>query len=172
LAGLVEHHQALTAVAAPTINAYRRLLPGSLSGRWANWGVDHRNVTNRVPAEGGAAMRIENRLGDGAMNVHLGTAAVLEAARLGVIGQHLPPAAYEGDGFEDGGGCARSAESLSVALDHLEAAPTLCEAIGSGVISNFIANKRREAQRFAETGASIASDELSEFERANYLPYH
>ncbi len=173
VAGLVEHHQAITPILAPTINAYRRLEPGTLSGCWANWGIDHRNVTNRMPAHGGAAMRVENRLGDGAMNVHLGTACVLEAARLGVADQLTPPPAYTGDGFEDGGeNCPRSAHSLSVALDHLEADTRLCEAIGLGVVGNFLANKRREVERFEESGQSIDGPELSLFERSMYLPYH
>ena len=172
LAGLVEHHQALTAVLAPTINAYRRLQPGTLAGCWANWGVDHRNVTNRIPAHGGSAMRIESRLGDGAMNVHLGVAAVLESARLGVASSSTPPPAYTGDGFEDGGGCDRSADSLTLALDHLEADTDLRNAIGDGVTANFIANKRREVEKFNETGQSIDSPELSPFELAMYLPYH
>ena len=172
LTGLIDHHQALTALAAPTINAYRRLQPGTLAGCWANWGVDHRNVTNRIPAHGGSAMRIENRLGDGAVNVHLGTTAVLEAARLGALGKQDPPPAYIGDGFEDGGDCARSAFSLSAALDDLEADTALCEAIGRGIIDNFVANKRQEVVLFEASGDSINGDQLSKFELAFYLPYH
>ncbi len=172
IAGLVDHHQALTAIVAPTVNAYRRLQPGTLSGCWANWGVDHRNVTNRIPAHGGSSMRIESRLGDGAMNVHLGVAAILEAARLGAIGELDPGPAYVGDGFEDGGGAARSAESLAEALDHLERDTELCTAIGEGVIANFVANKRREVERFDERGESIDGDSLTTFELDNYLPYH
>lgn len=173
VAGLVEHHQALTPILAPTVNAYRRLQPGTLSGCWANWGIDHRNVTNRMPAHGGAAMRVENRLGDGAMNVHLGVAAVLEAARIGVTNELTAPPIYTGDGFEDGGdGVARSADSLGAALDHLEADSSLSEAIGEGVVANFVANKRHEVGRFQATGASIDSPELTEFERSMYLPYH
>ena len=173
VAGLVEHHQAITPILAPTINAYRRLQPGSLAGCWANWGVDHRNVTNRVPAHGGSAMRVESRLGDGAMNVHLGATAVLEAARLGVIDNLDTPPTYTGDGFEDGGdGVARSADSLQGALDHLEADTTLRTSIGDGIIDNFIANKRREVERFEASGQSIDGPELSPFEREMYLPYH
>lgn len=173
VAGLVAHHQALTPLLAPTVNAYRRLQPGTLSGCWANWGVDHRNVTNRIPAHGGAAMRVESRLGDGAMNVHLGAAAVLSAARLGVENDLVAPAAYVGDGFEDGGdGVERSADSLAGALDHLEADTALVAAVGQGVVSNFVANKRHEAERFAVGGASLEGHSLTDFERSMYLPYH
>lgn len=172
LAGLVAHHQALTTISAPTVNAYRRLQPGSLAGCWANWGVDHRNVTNRLPADGGSAMRIESRVGDGAMNIHLGVAAVLTAARLGVTGELECPPAYTGDGFEEGGTEVRSATSLDAALDDLEADDAFVNALGTDVVANFIANKRHEAERFAATGESIESDELTTFERDQYLPYH
>lgn len=173
IAGLTTHHQALTALCAPTVNAYRRLQPGSLSGCWANWGVDHRNVTNRVPATSGASMRIENRLGDGALNVHLGVAAVLQAALLGVRGSYEVPEQYTGDGFDDGGdGAARSATSLGEALDHLESDTTFTEAVGELLVANFIANKRHEAERFDATGDTIDGDQLTDFELAHYLPYH
>jgi len=173
VAGLIEHHCGLTAICAPTANAYRRLQPASLAGCWANWGVDHRNVTNRIPAHGGSAMRIEHRQGDGAMNVHLGVAAVLQAARLGVVGELACPPVYVGDGFEDGGdGVGRSAMSLSAALDDLEADQPLIDALGELIVGNFVANKRHEAERFEASGDTIDGDELSAFELAHYLPYH
>lgn len=173
IGGLMKHHQALTALSAPIVNSYRRLQPGSLSGCWANWGVDHRNVTNRIPAEGGSAMRIESRVGDGAMNLHLGVAAVLQAARLGVVNQIDPGGPYEGDGFEDGGeGVERCADSLSGALDHLEADTDFSEAVGGLLVDNFIANKRHEVERFEATGESIQSEALTAFELAQHLPYH
>jgi glutamine synthetase len=172
VAGLVEHHQALTALCAPTVNAYRRLQPGSLSGCWANWGIDHRNVTNRVPDHPGPAMRVESRVADGSANVHLAVAAVLQAARLGVLAKGAPPPPLVGDGFEDGETDVRSATSLGEALDHLEADPGLTEAVGAELVANYLANKRAEFQRFLDTGSTIDGDELSAFELACYLPYH
>ena len=65
MGGLLEHHQALAGICAPTVNAYKRLRPASLSGYWANWGYDHRGATIRVPAERGPAARLEHRLSDG-----------------------------------------------------------------------------------------------------------
>lgn len=172
VAGLVRHHRALTAISAPIVNSYRRLQPGALAGCWANWGIDHRNVTNRIPAEAGAAMRIESRLGDGAMNVHLGVTGVLEAARLGVGNDYECPPAYTGEGFEEGGDCERSATSLKDALDDLDADEVFVEAIGSDLVANFVAVKRREVERFAETGEQLNTDELTVFERTQHLPYH
>ena len=173
IAGLVEHHNALAAICAPTINAFRRLQPGTLSGCWANWGVDHRNVTCRLPADGGAAMRIEHRLADGAVNIHLGAAAILQAARLGVVNAMAAPAEYTGDGFEDGGeGVGRCADNLASALDDLEADTALIDAIGADVISNYVTHKRNEVDVFAASGTVIDGEELSDWETARYLPYH
>lgn len=170
LGGLVNHHCGLTALCAPTANAYRRLQPGSLSGVWANWGVDHRNVTNRIPAHSGPGMRIESRLGDGSMNLHLGVAAVLQAARLGVANELDPGEPVTSDGFEDGGTTdVRGATTLDQALDDLEADAELAAAVGQDIIDNFAFNKRAEAERF---DGDLASPELSEFERVTYLPYH
>ena len=53
VAGLIAHHEGMTALLAPTVNSYRRLRPASLAGYWANWGHDHRGVAVRVPAERG-----------------------------------------------------------------------------------------------------------------------
>ena len=91
VAGLVEHHQALAALCAPTVNAYRRLLPGQLNGYWANWGLEHRCAANRIPSARGVGTRIENRVADGAVNLHLAVATVLQAARLGYVNQLVPP---------------------------------------------------------------------------------
>lgn len=172
VAGLVEHHRALVALCAPTVNAYRRLQPGTLAGYWANWGVDHRNVSNRIPAEAGTAMRVESRIGDGAMNVHLGVAAVLRAAWLGATAKAEPPAAYTGDGFEDGGTDVTAPTSLTEALDALEADTALTEAVGTDVVANFVGVKRAEWEKFEASGESLDTGELTGFEKAFYLPYH
>ena len=49
IAGIVNDHVSMTALVAPTVNAYKRLQPESLNGYYANWGFDHRGVAVRVP---------------------------------------------------------------------------------------------------------------------------
>jgi glutamine synthetase len=117
-------------------------------------------------------MRIESRVGDGSMSLHLGATALLEAARLGVVDQLEAPPAYTGDGFEDGGGAARSATDLATALDHLEKDAAFTAAFEPELIGNFVANKRHEVERFEATGDSAVGESLSTFERTHYLPYH
>ena len=90
IAGLIEHHDAVAGWSAPLVNSYKRLHPGMIAGYWANWGLDNRSSTYRVPGERGAATRIENRMPCGTANPYLAAAAMLNAALLGVDGDRLP----------------------------------------------------------------------------------
>ena len=60
-------------------------MPGLIAGYWANWGLDNRFSTYRVPAERGAATRIENRMPCATASPYLAAAATLNAALLGVV---------------------------------------------------------------------------------------
>ncbi len=173
LAGLCAHHRALAAITAPTVNAYRRLRPAQLSGYWANWGNDHRCVANRVPIERGPGTRLENRVADGAANIHLAVAAVLTAMRLGVEGGLPCPPAETGDGFEEVNTDVCVADSLGEALDQLEADSVFVEALGVDVVANFVEIKRAEFERFTEAEGPFDPDASpTAWELSEYLPYH
>jgi len=91
LAGVLKHAPALTALCAPTINSYKRLVVGrSLTGAtWApayiSYGDNNRSSMVRIPKG-----RLELRLPDGACNPYLATAAVI-AAGLDGIDNELDP---------------------------------------------------------------------------------
>ncbi|MGI9622167.1 MAG: glutamine synthetase family protein [Acidimicrobiales bacterium] len=173
LAGLVHHHQGLTALCAPTVNSYRRLQPAELNGYWANWGYEHRCAGNRVPDARGSGTRIESRLCDGAVNTHLGIAAVLQAARLGLVDELDCPDPLVTDGFEEVNTDIASAPSLAVALEHLIADTALVDAVGSDLCANFIANKEAEWERYIGTvGEDAGGGEVTDWEINEYLMYH
>lgn len=173
IAGLCAHHQALVAIAAPTVNAYRRLQPAQLSGYWANWGYDHRCVANRVPPARGAGTRIESRVADGAVNIHTGMAAVLTAARLGVANSLDCPPAETGDGFEEVNTDVCAAANLNAALDDLVADTDFSAGIGQEFVDNYVANKRAEWGRFVEAEKSFdGSAPPTPWEINEYLMYH
>ena len=91
LAGVLKHAPALTALCAPTVNSYKRLVVGrSLTGAtWApayiSYGDNNRSSMVRIPKG-----RLELRLPDGACNPYLATAAVI-AAGLDGIDNDLDP---------------------------------------------------------------------------------
>jgi len=173
IAGLCAHHQALVAIAAPTVNAYRRLQPAQLTGYWANWGYDHRCVASRIPSARGAGTRIESRVADGSVNIHTGLAAVLTAARLGVVNGLDCPPAETGDGFDDVNTDVRAADDLNGALDDLQADAEFAAAIGQSFVDNFVANKRAEWERFIDAEQSFdGSQPPTGWELNEYLMYH
>ena len=146
-AGLMHHHAALAGLLAPSSNSYQRLQPASLSGFWQNWAVDHRGVTVRLSPEAGPAARIEHRMGDATANPYTLTAAVLQAARLGVVHGYALPPAETGDCLENKDATASVAEQLAGALDALEADSALCQAVGQGLVDNHVGMKRHEIER-------------------------
>ncbi len=173
LAGLCAHHKAMTALCAPTVNAYRRLRPGEFAGYWANWGYEHRFAANRVPDARGSATRIESRLADGSANIHLAAATVLQAALLGVTGQLACPDPLTTDGFEELNTDVSSADNLGDALADLAADPALMDAVGADLCANFLFIKHAEWERYTAAGGSgEPSDEPTDWEINEYLNYH
>lgn len=164
LGGLIEHHRGMTALLAPTVNAYKRLRPGQLSGYWNNWGYDHRGTTVRICPERGPGLRLEHRMADGAANIHLAAATVLQAALLGVENDLTPPPAETQDCLESTDATEHCPDSLWLALEALEQDTVLAEAVGEELVAHFLVIKRAEWDRFA---AAVTDWELTE-----YLPFH
>jgi glutamine synthetase len=163
IGGLVQHHRSLAGLLAPTVNAYKRLRPASLSGYWANWGYDHRGSTVRIPGERGDGARLEHRLSDGAAVVHTTVAAVLQASRLGVMDKADPGPAESGNGLDTIDATVGVPWSLAEALDALEADQALVEAVGSELVAQHVAVKRSEWERY---NAATTDWEIRE-----YLPF-
>ena len=160
IAGLLKHHASLAGLVAPTINSYRRLRPGNLSGYWANWGYDHRGAAVRIPSERNKNTRIEYRLPDSATNPYIATAAMLQAAFLGYQQKYSLPAAETGDDLAPLSTRKSVPDTLGQALDALAADTTISQAIGKEIIDHFLAIKRAEWHRYL----SHTSDwELNEY---------
>ena len=164
LGGLMAHHLGMTALLAPTVNAYKRLRPGQLSGYWANWGYDHRGTTVRISPERGRSTRLEHRMADGAANIYTAAATVLQAARLGVVNDLTPQPAETQDCLESTDATEHCPDSLAAALDALVADTELVAAVGHELVEHFVVIKRAEWERFA---AAVTDWELRE-----YLPFH
>lgn len=163
IAGMLQHHVGMTALLAPTVNAYKRLQPGSLCGYWANWGYDHRGVTVRVPPARGQGTRLEHRVGDGSVTPHQGIAAVLAASLLGYEkGYELPPVETL-DCIENASTDVVTPASLKDALDALEADGDLVEAFGPAYVDGFITVKRAEWGRYEKW--------TTDWEMSEYLPF-
>jgi len=162
VAGLLDHHEALAAFAGPTVNSYKRLVPGMLSGYWANWGLDNRISTVRIPGQRGTGTRIEHRMADGSASPHLLTAALF-AAGLSGVERGLPlPEPQVGDADAAPNTDRHTPHSLSAALDALAADTTLQSYFHPDLIEVYVDLKRRECGRW---DAAVTDWEQNEYSR-------
>jgi glutamine synthetase len=170
LAGILAHARALTAICAPTVNSYKRLVVGrSLSGAtWAPayvaYGDNNRTACVRIP--GG---RIEMRLPDGAMNPYLATAAILAAGMDGVDRGLDPGAPLNANLYEmdapalKAHGVGLLPQTLAEAIDALEADPVVLGALGPELGAEFVALKRMEWIEYAR--------HVSDWEMKRYVEF-
>ena len=151
VAGVLQHSAALCALAAPTVNSYKRLRVGeTLSGTsWAPAHVAH-GPNNRTALVRTLPGRFEWRLPDASTNPYLASAALI-AAGLDGIERHLDPGpACTDDLFAmpaaevQARGIAFLPQSLGAAVDALEANAPLREALGSALHGEFVRLKRGE----------------------------
>jgi glutamine synthetase len=168
IAGIVHHAAALTAFCNPTINAFKRLGPDTLAPYRANWGYDNRSAMLRVPPERGGGTRLEMRLGDGAANAYLMTAALLAAGLDGIRRELECPAPAVGYSYED-----ESQEvlpmSLGSALDALRADDALIGLLGGPLIDVFEVMKRDEIARYTAAVDDPETRDVTEWEVREYF---
>ncbi|HET6871738.1 MAG TPA: type I glutamate--ammonia ligase, partial [Sporolactobacillaceae bacterium] len=91
IAGILEHARAFTAVTNPTVNSYKRLVPGYEAPCYVAWSLRNRSPLIRVPAKRGLSTRIEVRSVDPSANPYLAMAVLLAAGLDGVKRKLMPP---------------------------------------------------------------------------------
>ena len=92
IAGLLEHLPALTAICNPTVNSYKRLIPGYEAPVYIAWSPGNRSAAIRIPAKRGHSTRAELRTPDPTANPYLAFACLLQAGLDGVKRGLRPPA--------------------------------------------------------------------------------
>ncbi|NYT21098.1 MAG: type I glutamate--ammonia ligase [Methanomicrobiales archaeon] len=91
IGGLLRHAKAITRIANPTINSYKRLVPGYEAPCYISWSATNRSALVRVPAARGNSTRAEFRSPDPMCNPYLTFAAMLAAGLDGIRNKIEPP---------------------------------------------------------------------------------
>jgi glutamine synthetase len=91
IGGLLKHAKAITRIANPTINSYKRLVPGYEAPCYISWSATNRSALVRVPAARGNSTRAEFRSPDPMCNPYLTFAAMLAAGLDGMKNKIEPP---------------------------------------------------------------------------------
>jgi glutamine synthetase len=153
IAGQLTHARALSGVVAPTINSYKRLVPGYEAPVYICWARINRASLIRIPQYSPGreqSTRAELRFPDPSCNPYLAFAVMLMAGLDGIEKEMTPPPPVEEDvyHFDD----ARLTElnigqlpgSLREAIDELEADAVLMETLGKHTGPSFVEAKRTE----------------------------
>jgi len=85
IAGLLEHARGLTAIVAPTVNSYKRLVPGYEAPVYIAWAPLNRSALIRIPMfTKPAHARLEYRCPDPSSNIYLAILATMAAGIDGI----------------------------------------------------------------------------------------
>jgi|AntDeeMetagen134_2_1112570.scaffolds.fasta_scaffold01957_2 glutamine synthetase len=168
VAGILDHAPAVTAVCNPTINSYKRLVPGYEAPVYVAWSDRNRSALVRKPAaRTPAASRIELRSPDPSCNPYLAFAAMITAGLDGIERDLDAPDPVRENIYEFDE--QRRAEygidtlptTLAGSLDALEADEVVLDALGDHVAETFVAAKREEVTDYRVS--------VSEWEKDRYL---
>ena len=91
IGGMLKHIKSITAILNPTVNSYKRLVPGFEAPVYMAWSLANRSALLRVPAKRGVSTRVELRSPDPACNPYLAFATILAACLDGVRNKIEPP---------------------------------------------------------------------------------
>ncbi len=153
LAGQLQHARALAAIVAPTVNSYKRLVPGYEAPCYICWGQINRSALIRIPRYSKGretSTRMELRCPDPSSNPYLMLAVMLAAGLDGVERKLQAPAAIEESAYELSEDDLRERSigvlpgSLGEALAELEKDSVVRDALGEHGYKAFVRAKRRE----------------------------
>lgn len=166
LGGILAHVDALTGLGSPTVNSYKRLLPGSWAPANTYWGYGNRSGVVRIPGVG-KRRHLEFRSPDNSAQPYLLLAGLLAAGLDGIRRKIAPPDPFQGD---IGHLTAEEIErhrigelprTLPEALAALEADDVIGRALGLEILEHFLIVKRQELAQY--------NVEVHPWERAMYL---
>ncbi|MFH1224255.1 MAG: type I glutamate--ammonia ligase [Candidatus Diapherotrites archaeon] len=153
IAGQLKHAREFSAVTAPTVNSYKRLVPGYEAPVYICWGQVNRSALIRVPScpKGREqSVRAELRCPDPSCNPYLAFAAMLAAGLDGIEKCLAPPGPVEEDvyGFSseklESSGIATLPGSLNDAVREFGKSGLMREVFGESAFSKYVRAKEAE----------------------------
>ncbi|PLS16767.1 type I glutamate--ammonia ligase [Bacillus sp. M6-12] len=154
IAGILKHAPSFTAVTNPTVNSYKRLVPGYEAPCYVAWSARNRSPLIRIPASRGVSTRVEVRSVDPAANPYLAVAVILQAGLDGIKNKLTPPPAVDRNIYvmnkeeREEAGIIDLPATLAAALDKLKADEVITSALGSHLLEHFIEAKEIEWDMF------------------------
>jgi glutamine synthetase len=149
IGGLQHLTPALAAIVAPTVNSYRRLVPGYWAPTAATWGIDNRTVGIRAIPGSPKSQRLEYRIPGADTNPYLAVAAMLGAGLWGIENRVEPDAAIVGNGYlQKPADDRRLPRTLTDAATNLRRSAEARAVFGDDFVDHFAATRDWEEREF------------------------
>lgn len=147
IAGQLALMPELTALYSPTINSYKRYVPGVWAPMTASWAVENRTCAVRAIPGGPKSTRLEYRQTAADMNPYIAMATALAAGLYGVEKKLPCPAPATGDASADES-VGRVPRSLRAATEQLAASKAAREILGDAFVDHYVRTRDWEARQY------------------------
>lgn len=165
IGGLIKHAKGIAAICNPTINSYKRLVPGYEAATHIAWSHSNRSAFIRIPLAEGERTRIELRTPDPTANPYLVYAVMLKAGLDGVKNKIEPPKNIQKNIYDmaknNDVSIERYPRDLYEALQEMKKDDLIEETLGKNTFEFYIDKKEKEWKMFSE--------EVHQWEIKNYL---
>jgi len=168
IAGLLEYVKELCAILNPTVNSYKRLVPGFEAPIYISWANRNRSALIRIPSKRGMSTRCEIRNPDLSGNPYLQFAVMLAAGLKGIKDKLEPPDSVEKNIYaltekeKEKYNIHHLPESLGHSLSLMEESDLLKETLGDHIFENFLTVKHNEWNEYRT--------QITHWEIEKYLP--
>lgn len=166
MGGLLKHIKGMTLLLNPTINSYKRLIPGYEAPVYLSWSVQNRSPLIRIPASKGNT-RIELRSPDPSANPYIALALCLAAGLDGIKNKILPPPEATGNLYKLNIATAEEQEidrlpvNMGEAIKAMEADPFVLNVLGEEYSKCYLKAKKKEWDEYCR--------QVSQWEIDHYL---
>jgi glutamine synthetase len=167
LGGLMKHIKGMTLILNPTVNSYKRLVPGYEAPAYIAWSMRNRTPLIRIPASHADRTRIELRSPDPSCNPYLALAVCLAAGLDGIRNQILPPDPVEQNLYDlspeelQAANVESLPRNLRDAVEAFEKDELMQDVLGEDVCRKYADTKRKEWESY--------NAEVSQWELDHYL---
>ncbi|SES77538.1 L-glutamine synthetase [Oceanobacillus limi] len=167
IAGIIKHATNFTAVTNPTVNSYKRLVPGYEAPCYVAWSGSNRSPLMRIPNSRGLSTRVEVRSVDPSANPYMALSVLLASGLDGVANKLTPPSAVDRNIYvmnkaeREENGVKDLPATLMDALIELQKDETIINALGDHLFEHYVEAKEIEWDMFRTT--------VHPWEREQYL---
>ena len=146
------------AMICPTINSYKRTVPGTWAAINASWGVENRTTALRAIPSGAKSTRVEYRLAGADGNPYLTMAAALASGLYGVENKIAPQAPVSSSAYE--GKLPLLPRTLEESTARMKSSKVVRALLGDAFVDHFTATREWEVR---QAQAAVSSWELERY---------